>query len=121
MARIVTTAYRYKRPPQKKTPVALKVPAIITTKKSRRPRPRSAAAEAVSQSPRLHDEAAQPSTARSDVTTLRPARKPAIVTAKRGKGITVAAVDAGEASPSVKAFFARMVRPGGPLPPDRSE
>jgi hypothetical protein len=111
--RIVTTSYRYKRPPKKRKAVALDVPAIVTTEKSRRSVPGSAAAEAVSQSPRLHDEAAQPSTARSTVTTPPPVRKSAIVTARRGKRITAAPDDAGEASPSVKAFFARMIRPQG--------
>jgi hypothetical protein len=36
MTRIVTTAYRYKRPPRKRKAVALDVPAIVTTKRSRR-------------------------------------------------------------------------------------
>jgi hypothetical protein len=113
MARIVTSTYRYKPPPKKRKPVALEVPTVVTTKKSRRPVPKSAAAEAVSQSPRLHDGAAQPGTARSAVTTPPPARKSAIVTAKRSKRIIAAPDDASEASPSVKAFFARMIRPRG--------
>jgi hypothetical protein len=29
MTRIVRTAYRYKRPPKRKTPVALEVPAVV--------------------------------------------------------------------------------------------
>jgi hypothetical protein len=40
------------------------------------------------------------------VTTPPPVRKSAIVTANRGKRITTAAEDNGEASPSVKAFVA---------------
>ena len=96
--------------------VALDVPAVVTTKSSRRPVPGSAAAEAVSQSPRLHDEAAQPSIARSAVTTPPPPiRKSAIVTTKRSKRIIAAPDDASEASPSVKAFFARVIRPRGEL------
>jgi hypothetical protein len=63
MTRIVSSAHRYKRPPQKKTPVALNVPSIVATKKNRHPA-EGAAAEAVSQSPHLHDGAAQPSTPR---------------------------------------------------------
>jgi hypothetical protein len=63
MARIVTYAHRYKRPARKKPPVALEVPTVVTMNKCRHP-PRWAAAETVSQSPRLHDEAAQPSTTR---------------------------------------------------------
>jgi hypothetical protein len=47
------------------------------------------------------------------VTTPPPVRKSAIVTAKRGRRITETADDASEASPSVEAFFARMIRPQG--------
>jgi hypothetical protein len=105
--------HHYKRPPKKRKAVALEVPAVVTTKRSRRSVPGSAAAEAVSQSPRLHDEAPQPSTARSAATTAPPVRKSAIVTAKRGKRITATPDADKEASPSVKAFFARMIRPRG--------
>jgi hypothetical protein len=42
MTRIVRTAYRYKRPPGKRKPVALEVPAVITAASKRR----SASAEA---------------------------------------------------------------------------
>jgi hypothetical protein len=57
----------------------------------------------------------QPSTARdaecdSTVTTPTPVRKSAIVTAKRGKRITAAPDADKEASPEIKAFFARMLR-----------
>jgi hypothetical protein len=31
MTRIVTTTYRYKRPPKKRKAVALEVPAVVTT------------------------------------------------------------------------------------------
>jgi hypothetical protein len=34
---IVTTHYRYKRPPRKRKAVTLEVPAIVTAKGSRRP------------------------------------------------------------------------------------
>ena len=34
---IVTTHYRYKRPPRKRKPVALEGPAVVTAKSSRRP------------------------------------------------------------------------------------
>jgi hypothetical protein len=37
MTRIVTTAYRYKRPPRKRKAIALEAPAVVTTKNSRRP------------------------------------------------------------------------------------
>jgi hypothetical protein len=35
MARIVTTHYRYKRPPRKKKAVALEVPAVLLTGRKR--------------------------------------------------------------------------------------
>jgi hypothetical protein len=118
MARIVTYVHHYKRPPRKRKAVALDVPTVVTTEKSRRRPSKQAAAESVSRSPRLHDGAAQPSTARdaecdSTVTTPPAVRKSAIVTAKRGRRITAAPDDAGEASPEIEAFFARMLRPPG--------
>ena len=36
-ARIVTSTYRYKRPPRKKKPVLLEVPAIVKRKAEARP------------------------------------------------------------------------------------
>jgi hypothetical protein len=36
MTRIVTTTYRYKRPPRKRKAVVLDVPAVVTTIRSRR-------------------------------------------------------------------------------------
>ena len=89
-ARIVTSTYRYKRPPRKRKAVPLEGPAIVVGKRSRRLEG-TAAAEVISGSPRHHDGAAQPSTLRKTerepaVTAPPPAnddRKPAIVTAKR--------------------------------------
>ena len=50
-------------------------------------------------------------------------RKSAIVTItrKRGRKQPVEPEADAEAEARVKAFLARMVRPGGPLPPDASE
>ena len=59
-ARIVTSTYRYKRPPRKRKPVLLEVPAIVT---KRAPRPQASAPK-------------PPAPANDD-------RKPAIVTVKR--------------------------------------
>ena len=120
MSRIVTSTYRYKRPPKKRQAHALDVPAVVTTKKNRRPAER-ATAEVVSQSPRLYDGAPQPSTARDaegdSTVTIPPAtndaREPAIVTAKRSKRIAATTDGDKEVSPSVRAFFARMIRPRG--------
>ena len=135
MTRIVTTTYRYKRPPKKRKAVALEVPAIVTTKRSRRSMER-AAAEVVSRSPRRSkDGAALPSTPRDAerdyaVTAPPPAngdRKSAIVTTTSRKRLKLLRADERsaqrdedpEAMARVRAFFARNVRPGGPLPPKR--
>jgi hypothetical protein len=64
MARIVTYVHRYKRPARKRKAVALEIPTVVATEKSRRRPSKQAAAESVSRSPRLQDGAAQPSTAR---------------------------------------------------------
>ena len=45
-SRIVTSTYRYKRPPRKRKAVPLAGPAIVSTKSSRRPVWEKAAAEA---------------------------------------------------------------------------
>ena len=56
----------------------------------------------------------------------RPPRKaqaaiigPAIVTSASKRRHAQPPADAAEVSPEVQAFFARMVRPGGALPPKR--
>ena len=76
MARIVTTSYRYKRPPRKRKAVALDAGTAIVTTTSR--------------------------------------KQSRLLSAERAPE-----ADAAEVSPEVKAFFARMVRPGGALPPKR--
>ena len=63
MTRIVTTSYRYKRPPRRKKPVTLEVPAVITAKSSRRPIRVKAAAEIPRHAPVFRRKGAvQPST-----------------------------------------------------------
>ena len=98
--RHVTTHYRYKRPPRKRKAVPLEGPAICT--------PRWKAAPAIVQ---------------RDVkpgNDNRPAEEPAaIVTIRKPRGRKAAWVDDG--AETVKAFLARMVRPGGSLPPGGSE
>jgi hypothetical protein len=80
MTRIVTTSYRYKRPPRKRKAVPLTGPAVIPTKSSRRPIWEETAAELEtrSASPKKANEAA--------LSVARPAanddRKLATVTAK---------------------------------------
>jgi hypothetical protein len=89
MTRIVTTTYRYKRPPRKRKAVAIEAPAVVTTKSSRRQpvgRKEQAAAEVDAGHP-SRGEAAQPSTPRAAARVAPPPanddRKSAIVTVKR--------------------------------------
>jgi predicted RNase H-like nuclease len=63
MGRIVAYVHHYKRSPRKRKAVALEMPTVVATKKSRRPDER-ATAEAIPRSPRLQDEALQPNTVR---------------------------------------------------------
>jgi hypothetical protein len=63
MTRIVRTSYRYKRPPKRKKPVTLEMPAVITAKRSRRLIRKKAAAEIRGQAPASgRSGAVQPST-----------------------------------------------------------
>jgi len=101
---IVTSTYRYKRPPRKRKEVPLTGPAIVTRRSQ-------AASASVPRGVKPGND-------------NRPAEQPAvaIVTAKNPRGPKAAWTDDGSETPeSVKAFLARMVRPGGPLPPDTSE
>jgi hypothetical protein len=80
VTRIVRIAYRYKRPPGKRKPVALEVPAVITAKSSRRPIRVKAAAEVPRHAPVFRRKGAvQPSTSR-EAERAMPA---AIVTIRR--------------------------------------
>jgi hypothetical protein len=86
---IVTTSYRYKRPPRKRKAVALEAPAVVTTKSGHRPHwEKEAAAAEVSVTARHNDGgAAQPSTPRAAARVAPPPanddRKSAIVTVRR--------------------------------------
>ena len=102
-SRIVTSTYRFKRPPRKRKAVPLTWPAIVT------PRSKAASASVTRGVKPGNDN--------------RPVEQPAaIVTAKKPRGRKAAWADDGAETPeSVKAFLARMVRPGGPLPPDAAE
>ena len=95
MTRIVTTHYRYKRPPRKRKAVALEAPAIITTKSSRRPvgGTEETAAEVQRAPVPEREGAVQPSTSRAAERVISPPhhstspanydRQPAIITARR--------------------------------------
>jgi hypothetical protein len=104
MTRIVTTHYRYKRPPRRRKAVALEAPVIVTTKKQPPPIWGETAAE-VLHTPRFREEgeAVQPSTPREATRVISPPNhsalpanddrkpttttKPAIVTASRKRRI----------------------------------
>ena len=110
-SRIVTTAYRPKRPPRKRKAVAIAGPAIVRKVKASR------IAAAGRQKP---EPAVPPPPANDDRKPPRPgARKPAIVTTtsrKRARLLRTeraAEPDDPEADARVKAFFARTIRPRG--------
>ena len=135
MTRIVSYVHRYKRPPRQRKAVALDVPAIVATKRSHRPTWKGDGSVLSSIAPPDQDGAAQPSTpgdAERDraVTSLPPAnddRKSAIVSTTSRKRLKLLHAEKRpaerdedpEAMARVRAFFARNVRPGGPLPPKR--
>jgi hypothetical protein len=90
MTRIVTTHYRYKRPPRKQKAVALEAPAVVTTKSSRHPPVRGtkeAAAEVTRAPTPVREGAVQPTTpgaaARVEPPPANDDRQSAIVTIKR--------------------------------------
>jgi hypothetical protein len=98
--RIVTSTYRYKRPPRKRKAVPLEGPAIVT------PRAKAAPASVPRDvKPGNDNRSVEPPVV--IVTARKPRRRKAVWTD-----------DGGETPESVKAFLARMVRPGGSLPPD---
>jgi hypothetical protein len=90
---------------------------------TRKPKPVAPGRPAVARSGRKHGDAE-----RVPATHPAPAdadRKAVIVTTTNRKRLKLMRAerspdaDAAEVSPAVKAFFARMVRPGGALPPKR--
>ena len=96
-ARIVTSTYRYKRPPRKRKAVPLEVPAIIT--------PRSKAAPAIVQ---------RDVEAGNDNRPAGP--KSRIVQAAKPKGRRKVWADDGqqETEPEIKALIGRMMLGRGP-------
>ena len=132
MTRIVISTYCYKRPPRNRKAVALEVPAVIATKSSRRPIWEEKAAAEVSVTARTTGQRAQPSTPRAAARAIATApanddRKPAIITATCRKRLKLLRAEKRAAEPDndpeatarVKAFFARMIRQGGALPPEK--
>jgi hypothetical protein len=94
LSRIVTTTYRYKRPPRKRKAQG---PAIVR---------RGVKAE--------NDNRPEPEP-KSRIVTGTDRKRLKLARAERTQATEV------EVSPEVKAFFARMVRPGGSLPPGVKE
>jgi hypothetical protein len=106
---IVVTSYRYKRPPPKKKPRAVEIAAAVVV---HTPKP-----EAGGKRPRPNAKlpaAAPPS---------RPPLPTAVVATNQRRLKHLRAelrmAELREPAPEVDAFFARNVRPGGPLPPKR--
>jgi hypothetical protein len=121
MTRIVSYVHRYKRPPRKRKAVALEVPAVVTT--------RSVGGRQTPPPVDDEPEPADPSPANDDSPTEPPppAAKSAIVSTTSRKRLKLLHAEERsgqrdedpEATARVRAFFARNVRPGGPLPPKR--
>ena len=90
MTRIITTTYRYKRPPKKRKAVALEVPVIVATKRSRRPTWKGGGSGYSSITPPDQDGAAQPSTPgdaeRERAVTQHPELRACLERAKWGHG-----------------------------------
>jgi hypothetical protein len=97
---IVTTTYRYKRPPRKKKPIVLTGSAIVTPPPKRKAKAHGAAI--VRRVKPGNDNRLDPTEE----------KKSAIVTANP-KGRRTRVDDGQEASPELKAFLARMMRPPG--------
>jgi hypothetical protein len=110
MTRIVTTTYRYKRPPRKRKAVALEVPAVVTRKHAAGPAKSVKAADRLPEQPANDDR--KPATI---VSTTSRKRLKLLHAEER----SAQRDDDPEAMARVRAFFARNVRPGGPLPPKR--
>lgn len=96
VTRIVTNTYRYKRPPRKRKAAATEIPVIV---RKRDAEPASGSGYQM---------------APSKIITTTSRKRSKLLRAERQTPTAT-----GEVSPEVKAFFARMVRPGGALPPKR--
>ena len=107
---IVSYVHRYKRPPRKKQAPALAGPAVVT-ERARLPDTGKTAAEPT--------DAAAPPPANDD--RKAPSSHRGVSPRKAGSGWSWSAQadDGREVSPEVKAFLARLIRPGGALPPEK--
>jgi hypothetical protein len=106
VARIVTTAYRPKRPPRKRKAVAVAGPAIVRKVKA------AALPTGGKNKPAAANDDRPEAKLRPDGRT-----QSAIVTTtsrKRAKLLRAERAAEPEATARVRAFFDRMIRPGGP-------
>jgi hypothetical protein len=101
MTRIVTTSYRYKRPPRKRKAVAIEVPAIVAAKRSRRPvwEKEAAAAEVDADHPTKGGGSAAKHTARGSTShcSFSRQRRPQAGARHRAEGAVAGGVSAAEA------------------------
>ena len=130
MTRIVTSAYRYKRPPRKKKPVLIEVPAIVqkgVAKPETTPAPASDDRKPAIVTPRKRavlptDEPKTPPPAApppanddwpADTAPLPAARKKSaiVTTSRRGRRPKPEPEIDPDAEARVQAFLARVVRP----------
>jgi hypothetical protein len=102
---IVVTSYRYKRPPPKKKPRAVEVAASVVV---HTPEP-------------VADARPRPETKQTAAAPPKRPPLPTVVVATNQKRLRaeLRMAEPQEPSPEVEAFFARNVRPGGPIPPKR--
>jgi hypothetical protein len=105
----VVTHYRYKRPPPKRKPRAVEIAATVVA------RPLKPPADARGKK-RPAPKAQSAGTSRPPLPTVVVA-----ISQKRLKRLRaeLRMAEPHEPSPDVDAFFARNVRPGGPLPPHK--
>ncbi len=120
-SRIVTYVHRPKRPPRKRKAVALQVQAVVATRSvgnRQAPPPVDDQPEHAAPPPANDDSptAPAPPAAKSAIVTVA-ARKRA--KSERAERNAPEADDDPEADARVKAFLARMIRPGGALPPEK--
>jgi hypothetical protein len=101
---IVTSTYRYKRPPRKRKAVPLAGPAIVATRAGQL----KTEPVAVAAPPPVNDDrkGAPSSHDAKQVQLLRAEQR---AQSADGRGVSL----------EVKAFFARMIRLGGALPPEK--
>jgi hypothetical protein len=110
MTRIVVYAHRYKRPRSKKKPRAVEIAATVVVRPSKPPADERGTKRPVPQ-PQSAGTPSRPSLPTIVVATSQ--------TRLKRLRAELRMAEPHEPSPEVDAFFARNVRPGGPMPPAR--